>query len=90
MIESPLTERALVWACDRIEDFYFVQRDGEWADIMRALSVLKESLGITEEIGDYLTTWADEFLEDNFDHASLLLGLMLGLIAADRQHELGS
>jgi hypothetical protein len=80
VIEVPLKEDSLRVAMRRIQDFSSVHYGtGEY---MEPLTILRESLGITDEIQNELTEWCDTFLEDDVA-APVLLGVMMGLIAAD-------
>jgi hypothetical protein len=68
-------------AIRRIEDFAAVHSAAD-DDLLEALAILRESLGISDEMMNNLAEWAEIFLGDDVA-APLLLGLMLGLIAAD-------
>lgn len=83
MIETPLTEEALRAAQQRFEDFIAVHEAED--DVSEPFAVLRESLGITDEIMRQYTDWADAvvFHVEPSTEAATLFGLMVGLIAAD-------
>lgn len=90
MIETPLTIPALSWACRRIENFYLVHQGSEWAEKIEALMILRDSLGIDDELMNQFVMWSEEFLdvdEAKEYAAAMMIGLMIGLIAADYQSE---
>jgi hypothetical protein len=84
VIEEPLTEGALKAAFRRLEDF----RDVQGADsktLSEGLTILREGLGITDEIIDEIAEWAESYAGDRGYGPPLMLGLMVGLIAADHE-----
>ncbi len=85
MIEIPLNEDSLGAAIRRIYDFAAVHQHGDATDRDEALTVLRESLGITDEVLLQFTGWIEEFIGD--ESAGALLGLMVGLIAADHESQ---
>jgi hypothetical protein len=85
VIERPATSEGIDFATGRIEDFYSVH--GEWRELIRGLSVLRESLGLDDSLVDQLSTWVKDFTGDPDYTPSILLGLMLGLIVADHLAE---
>lgn len=88
MIEVPLSAEALDWACRRIEDFYAVHEGREMPDAIEAVNILRRSLGISDELFNEFHEWAETYGARSV--GSLTLGLMIGLIAADRERESGS
>lgn len=83
MIETPLTEEALRAARRRIDDFVAVHSDDE--SVLPAFTVLREGLGITDELMKEFIDWANRvvFTEEPDPDATALFGLIVGLIAAD-------
>lgn len=81
MIEVPLTEDSLRAALGRIQDFVRVH-DGD-DDVLPPFTVLRESLGITDELMELYSEWAEILLSQEGVAAPMLLGLIVGLIAAD-------
>lgn len=73
----------------RIEDFKAVH-DGE-EDVSAPFTILRESLGITEEIVHTLYELAEKLFVDDVteDHmlSGVLFGLIVGLIASDYASE---
>lgn len=84
MIEVPVTEESLRAAIRHITDFAAVHHGK--GDYNEALFVLRDSLGITEEMVAELGHWCDDFVGLDVS-APLLLGVMMGLIAADHARE---
>lgn len=82
MIERPLTEEALEYAQSRLEDFYEVQRRNERKD--QAFTVLRTSMGLDETLSAHLKEWVESFVGPDYT-PGVLLGLVLGLIAADHE-----
>lgn len=85
MIKHPLTVEALRDATGHMSDFKAVH-DGK-GDYQKALSILRESLGIDTEAEEEYADWLKEIHRTGDpDPAFLggaLLGLIVGLIAAD-------
>jgi hypothetical protein len=80
VIDVPLTEDSLKVAMRRIQDFASVHYGkGEY---LEPLVILRESLGITDEMMEELSEWADELFTTDIS-GPLLLGVMMGLIASD-------
>ncbi len=67
----------------RIDDFVAVH-DGD-DDVMEPFTVLRESLGITDDMMREYTEWADTviFTDTPTPDAASLFGLIMGLIASD-------
>lgn len=83
MIEVPLNEDSLRTAIRRIHDFAAVHQHGNQSDMGEAFTVLRESLGITDDMLSEYVEWAERFLDSDSAGAPMTLGLMVGLIAAD-------
>lgn len=90
MIQRPLTEESLEWACNRLNDFSEVHQGTEWNEKLEALTVLRASLGISDQMMTDFAKWAASFVGVEEYAVPMLLGLMIGLIAADREYEVGS
>lgn len=90
MIETPVSVESLTWACRRVEDFYTVHKDGELPDVVEAVTVLRNSLGVNDELMDGFEAWAHEWLDGAMSMGEMTLGFMIGLIALDREHESGT
>lgn len=80
MIEVPITQDSLRVAMRHIQDFTAIHYGK--GDYQEPLAILRESLGITEEMLAELAEWADDFFSED-SSAPLILGVMMGLIAAD-------
>ena len=67
----------------RINDFVAVH-DGD-DDVMKSFTVLRESLGITNDLMQEFIEWADTviFTDTPSPDAAVLFGLIMGLIASD-------
>ena len=83
MIDHPVTSEALLHAMRRIQDFSTVQSGEEWGEQLQALLVLRESLGLDDELLTQFDLWATSFLGDDELSVPMMMGLMIGLIAAD-------
>lgn len=83
MIETPLTQEALRAAQRYIDDFVAVHNEDD--DVMPSFTVLREGLGITDELMEDFINWANRvvFTEEPDPDATALFGLIVGLIAAD-------
>lgn len=79
-----MTEEALRFALARIEDFYNVQKEKPFSEKLEAVSVLREGLGLTDDLTNELSKWSAEFNGPGFDGA-LTMGVLIGLFVA--QHE---
>lgn len=87
MIERPLTADSLEWALSRMEDFYVVHR-GNGVDSMKdALSVLRHSLGIDDDMFVRFGDWVEEFQGHDDETAAIFLGFLMGVMAAAHNYE---
>lgn len=83
MINVPLTEEALKTALGRFSDFKLVH-EGK-GDYREAFSILRESLGVSNDVLVMLQEGIEEILNGDDPEliAGTLFGLLIGLIAAD-------
>ena len=65
----------------RISDFIAVHSHNE--DKGTAMGILRESLGLTDEILEEYARWSEAVLGDEDVVAPMLLGLLVGLLAAE-------
>lgn len=90
MIASPVSKESLAWALRRVEDFYTVHADKEVPDKAEAVTVLRTSLGVTDELMSWFDEWVQEWLGEEVSLGDATLGFMIGLIALDREQESGA
>ncbi|MGI9021358.1 MAG: hypothetical protein ACR2G3_11690 [Solirubrobacterales bacterium] len=74
---------SLATAFDRVADFQAVQAGASCDELAEAVSLLQESVGITEDERILLRERLDEIRGTKPAKGSVLLGLILGLMAAE-------
>lgn len=88
MIENPVTEESLHQALRRITDFSLVHSGTiDPVEKLEALTILRASLGLTDDMLVDLDNWVDSITGDAGYTPAVLLGLIVGLIAADHEFE---
>ena len=73
---------SLARAFDRVDDFQAVQHGASPDDLREAVDLLQESVGIRDAERSLLVERLDEIRGAEFAPAHVLLGLILGLMAA--------
>lgn len=79
-----LTPESLAWACKRLEEFNAVHQDGTLTDIVEAVSVLREGVGLDNAMLEDFASWTTDFVGDGYGQFALL-GLLIGVLAVDHQ-----
>lgn len=87
MNETPLSEDALMWACSRMVDFAMVQKHREWDEKVEAMSILRESLGISDDVLSHFTIWSDHFMGTEEYTPAMLIAFLLGVMAVRHEYE---
>lgn len=77
-----ISKEALRFAFGKLEDFYTVQKDKPFKDKMEAVEILRESLGIDNEMTVELSEWSGDFNGPGLD-GPVMMGLLIGLLATD-------
>lgn len=87
MTKAPLSEEALRWACSRLLDFATVNGHKDQEEKAEALTVLRESLGMTDEVRDFFVSWADAFMDSEEYTPAMFLAFLLGAMTAAYEYE---
>lgn len=82
MTDRLLTKKSLLEACNRLEDFYVVQKSGGETGLTDAVTVLRESYGLDDDLTNAFADWVTEFCGDGYS-GTVTLGLLIGLMAVD-------
>lgn len=77
-----LTKESFAWACTRMEEFYAVQRNGDQNSLTEAVTTLRESYGLTDDLLERLDKWTDDFCGERYTEP-VVLGFLLGLMASE-------
>lgn len=84
---DPVLDRAaLRIACRRLDDFYAVQKGNGHHALVEAVTTLRKSFGLTDELMKEFSEWTEEFCGEEHQ-GGLILGLLIGVMAAEIQHE---
>ena len=74
-------------AFDRLSDFEAVQRGASFADLTDAVARLQESVGIDEDDRALIRERLERRSTASGTHGAVLMGVILGLMAADLARE---
>ena len=74
-------------ATTRLAEFKQVNRNGNFVDLVTAVSTLREGYGIYDKASSPLVEWSEEH-EPDMDLGAFLLGVIIGVMAADYEQEI--
>lgn len=87
VVEDPVVSRdSLRIAYRRLSDFYAVQKGGDRNALIEAVATLRKRYGLTDDLMNDFVEWMSDFSGDEHQGA-LMLGLLVGVMAAEIQHE---
>lgn len=86
-MNEALDKRALQYACKRVEEFSLVHVGRSASEKTDAVDIWLESLGLDEASRAEFGHWMTRFVGPEADTGSILLGLIVGLLILQWNHD---